>query len=337
MPKEVVHFVQQVIDRLKATPGIADAAAVYGLPLAHENTFLSYTVADNSRKPIGARPVTWYRSVSPEYFATMRIPLRKGRCFTDVDGPENPNVVIISETTSQLLFGDNDPLGRKVICGGTIQTTYEVVGVVGDVRSVNLEQPVREEMYFSMFQAEEPTMKLVVRASSSAVTMKTVAGEVQACLRTLSPNESEIRLQTMRQIMARTVARGRFVAVALGIFAALALFVATIGIYGVMDYAVSVRTREIGIRMALGARRSDVFRLIVARGMKLVAAGLAMGAMLALGSTHFLSTLLYNVHPDDPIIFLGAILLLAAVAFLANYLPARRAMRVAPLTALQYE
>ena len=317
--------------------GISDAAAIYGLPLAHENTFLSYTLADDSSRPISARPLTWYRSVSPEYFATMRIPLRKGRCFTDADSPGNPSVVIISETTSQLLFGNDNPLGRKIICGGTIQTTYEVVGVVGDVRSVNLDRPVREEMYFSMFQSEEPSMKLVVRAGSSAVAMKTVADKIQASLRALMPNESEVSLQTMRQIMARSVARGRFVAVALGIFACLSLFVAMIGIYGVMDYAVSVRTREIGIRMVLGARRGDVFRLIVTRGMKLVAAGLALGAMLALCSTHFLSTLLYDVRANDPIIFLGAILLLAAVAFLANYLPARRAMRVAPLTALQYE
>ena len=156
-------------------------------------------------------------------------------------------------------------------------------------------------------------------------------------MRAVAPNQSTLSIQTMRQILARSVARGRFVAVALGFFAGLALIVAAIGIYGVMDYAVSLRTREIGIRIALGARRGDVFRLIVVRGMKLVAAGLALGAVLALCSTHLLSTLLYNVRANDPIIFLGAILLLAAVGFLANYLPARRAMRVAPLTALQYE
>ena len=158
------HFVQQVIDRLKTTPGITDAAAVYGLPLAHDDTFLSY-IAAGEITPTGKRPVTWYRSVSPEYFAALRIPLRMGRAFTGADGPGDPNVVVISETTARLLFGNNNPLGEKIVCGGTIQKTYEVIGVVGDVRSLNLAQPVREEMYFSMFQSEEPSMKLVVRAA----------------------------------------------------------------------------------------------------------------------------------------------------------------------------
>ena len=331
------RFVQRAIERLKSTPDISAAAAIYGLPLAHDDTFLSYVVADRTLGPLGARPVTWYRSVSPEYFSTMRIPLRMGRDFTEADRPGNQNVVILSETTARLLFGNSNPLGRKIICGGTTQTTYQVVGVVGDVRSLNLAQPVREEMYFSMFQSEEPAMKLIVRAASPDVEAKVIEEKIQACLHDLDPDQSATTIQTMRQIMARSVARGRFVAVALAFFATLALFVATIGIYGVMDYAASMRTREIGIRLALGAQRRDVIRLIVAHGMKLVAIGLLAGGLIALCSTHFLSTLLYDVSANDPLIFSGAILLLAAVAFLANYLPARRAMRIAPLAALQYE
>ena len=331
------RFIQRAVERLKGIPDISDAAAIYGLPLAHDDTFLSYAVGDRSLGPVGARPVTWYRSVSPEYFSTMRIPLRLGRYFTEADRPESQNVVILSETTARLLFGNSNPLGRKIICGGTVQTTYQVVGVVGDVRSLNPAQPVREEMYFSMFQCEEPAMKLIVRAASHNVDAKVMGEKIQACLRDLDPDQSTTTIQTMRQIMARSVARGRFVAVALAFFAVLALFVATIGIYGVMDYAVSVRTREIGIRLALGAQRRDVIRLIVARGMKVVAIGLLAGGLIAFCSTHFLSTLLYDVSANDPLIFSAAILLLAALAFLANYLPARRAMRVAPLAALQYE
>jgi predicted permease len=331
------RFVHRVVERLKASREISDAAAIYGLPLAHDDTFLSYAVAEQSAVPVGARPTTWYRSVSPEYFSTMRIPLRRGRYFVETDRPGNSEVVILSETTARLLFGDGDPLGRKIICGGTIQTTYEVVGVVGDVRSLNLAQPVREEMYFSMFQCEEPAMKLIVRAASPDIARREIAEKIQACLRELDPDQSATTIQTMRHIIARSVARARFVAIALAFFAGLALFVATIGIYGVVDYAVSVRTREIGIRLALGARRRDVFRLIVARGMKLVAAGLVAGGVIALGCTRFLSALLYDVRANDPVVFSAAILLLAAVAFLANYLPARRAMRVAPLASLHCE
>jgi putative ABC transport system permease protein len=329
-------FTRKMIAEVKAIGGVTNVAAIYGLPLAHDDTFLSYTVANDSRSPVGVRPLTWYRSVSPDYFDTMRIPLRMGRPFTDADRAGNPNVVIISETTARLLFANDNPLGGKIICGGTIQKMYEVIGVVGDVRSLNLDRPVREEMYFSLFQSEEPSVKLVARIAPTAP-MGLVGDKVAACLRTVQPNQSTITLQTMRQIIARSLARGRFVALALTFFAGLALFVAMIGIYGVMDYAVSVRTREIGIRLALGARRRDVFRLIIARGMKLVAAGLVIGALVASFCTPLLSTLLYDVRANDPIIFLSATLLLAIVAFLANYLPARRAMRVAPLIALQYE
>jgi putative ABC transport system permease protein len=331
------RFVQRVIERLKATPDISAAAAIYGLPLAHDDTFLSYAVAGRSFIPVGARPTTWYRSVSPEYFSTMRIPLRTGRYFVDADRPGSQNVVILSETTAGLLFGNANPLGRKIICGGTIQTTYEVVGVVGDVRSLNLAQPVREEMYFSMFQCDEPSMKLIVRAAAADVAPKVIQEKIQACLHELASGQSTATPQTMRQIIAQSVARSRFVAIALAFFAGLALFVATIGIYGVMDYAASVRIREIGIRLALGARRRDVLRLIVGRGMKLVAAGLIAGGVIALCATRFLSALLYDVSANDPFVFSAAILLLAAVAFLANYLPACRAMRIAPLATLQYE
>ncbi len=332
------RFVQRVVERLKTSPGIAAAAAIYGLPLAHDDTFLSYAVAaDRPPGPVGTRPVTWYRSVSPDYFSAMRIPLRMGRYFTNADRPGSQNVVILSETTARLLFGNSNPLGRKIICGGTVQTTYKVVGVVGDVRSLNLAQPVREEMYFSMFQCDEPSMKLIVRAASPDIRAKVIQEKIQACLLDLAPDQSTATIQTMRQIIARSVARARFVAIALAFFAGLALFVATIGIYGVMDYAISVRTREIGIRLALGARRRDLFRLIVARGMKLVAAGLLAGGVIALCTTRFLSALLYDVRANDPLVFSAAILLLAAVAFLANYLPAWRAMRIAPLATLQYE
>ena len=330
-------LMQRLIERLQKAPEVANAAAVYGLPLSHNDTFLQYAVADRLMPVIGNRATTWYRAVSPRYFDAMRIPLRIGRAFTDADKLGSQPVVILSGTTAQLLFGDLNPIGRKIVCGGTIQTTHEIVGVVGDVRSFNLSQPVREEMYFPMAQCEEPSMTLIVRARSDGARTKVIAKKIRASLQQLDASLAVTAPQPMQRIIAKSVARDRFVAVALALFAGLALLVAMTGVYSVMDYAVSQRTREIGVRLALGARRRDIFRLIVAGGMKLVGVGLALGLLVALGCMRFLSNLLYGVSATDPLVFGFVILLLAAVAFLANYFPARRAMRVAPLTALQYE
>lgn len=329
-------LLQRLIERLQTKPEVASAAAVYGLPLSHDDTFLQYAPADRPMPIIGHRAVTWYRVVSPQYFNVMRIPLRSGRAFTDADKLRNQPVVILSETTARLLFGNTNPIGRKVVCGGTIQTTHEIVGVVGDVRSFDLIQPVREEMYFPMAQCEEPSMTLIIRATAGTK-LGAIKKRIRASLQELAATQAVTTPQPMSRIIARSFARGRFVAVALALFAGLSLLVVMSGIYSVMDYAVTQRTREIGIRLALGARRRDIIRPIVASGMKLVGTGLIVGLLVALGCMRFLSDLLYQINATDPLAFGFAISLLAAVAFLANYLPARRAMRVAPLAALQYE
>ena len=329
-------LVQRLIERLQKAPEVATAAAIYGLPLSHHDTFLQYATTDRPMPIVGNRATTWYRAVSPQYFIAMRIPLRIGRDFTAADKLGSQPVVILSETTARLLFGNVNPIGRKIVCGGTIQTTREVVGVVGDVRSLDLTQPVREEMYFPMAQCGEPAMTLIIRARSGG-TRNVIEKKIRACLQELNAAQAVTATQPMHRVIARSVARGRFVAVALALFAGLALLVAITGIYSVMDYAVSQRTREIGVRLALGARRCDIIRLIVAGGMKLVSVGLAVGLLVALCCMRFLSELLYGVSATDPLVFGFVILLLAAVAFLANYFPARRAMRVAPLAALQYE
>ena len=257
---------QPLIQKLEATSGIAAAAAVYGLPLIGNDTFISYAVADRPVPPAGNRAVTWYRSVSPDYFRTMQIPLRAGRAFRESDRPGQPNVVILSETTARLLFGDRDPIGQRIVCGGTLPTTNEIVGVVGDVRSHDLASPVREEMYFSMFQTAEPSMQLVVRAESAHASAQTIERTISAALAQLAPGRSVTGLQAMDEIITRSVARRRFLAILVGLCACLALSVATVGTYSVMDHAVSERIREIGIRLALGARRGDIFWLMISTG-----------------------------------------------------------------------
>jgi putative ABC transport system permease protein len=333
--ESVGTFYQKLIQRLKATPEIADAAAVYGLPLARDNTFLSYARADRPVSVVGERAVTWYRCVSPDYFSTMRIPLRRGRNFSTADNDNGPNVVILSETTARLLFGDADPIGRKIICGGTIQVTHTVIGVVGDVRSLDLALPVREEMYFSMFQRSEPSMRLIVRAASTKSNANGIESIIQMAVQEIDPNQAASATEPMNRLIARSVMRPRIVSFSLACFACLAVVVASVGIYSIVDCMVSERMREIGLRLALGAQRQNVFWLLIARGLKLVAVGLISGTIIAWSLAPLVSGLLFRVSATDPRIFASVFLLLGAVAFLASYLPARRAMAIAPIGALQ--
>ena len=331
----VSEFYEKLINRLKATPEIAGAAAVYGLPLARDNTFLSYARADQPVSAVGERPVTWYRCISPDYFSAMRIPLQRGRCFTTADDENGPLVVILSETTARLLFGDVDPIGRKIICGGTIQATHTVIGVVGDVRSFDLTLPAREEMYFSMFQGSEPSMKLIVRAASPKTSARTIESVIRLAIAEIDPEQAISPTESMLGLIAHSIARPRIVSFFLSCFAALAVAVAGVGIYSIVDCAVSGRMREIGLRLALGAPRQNVFCLIIGQGLKLVAIGVISGTIVAWAIAPLFSGLLFNVSATDPRVFSTVIFLLAALAFLASYLPARRAMALAPMDALR--
>jgi putative ABC transport system permease protein len=325
---------EKLIKRLKATPEIAAAAAAYGVPLARDDTFLSYTRTERPVSVVGERAVTWYRCISPDYFATMRIPLSRGRDFSTQDDQTSSNVVILSETTARLLFGDTEPIGRKIICGGTIQATHTVIGVVGDVRSFDLALPVREEMYFSMFQASEPSMKVIVRAASPQSGAPEIESIMRLAVAEVDPGLAVGSTEPMLRLIAHSITRPRIASFALACFAALAILVASVGVYSIVDCAVSERTREIGLRLALGASRQTVFWLIIGRGLKLVTIGLISGTIVACAIAPLVSGLLFNVSATDSRVFTAVIFLLVALAFLASYLPARRAMTVAPIVTL---
>ena len=266
----------------------------------------------------------------------MRIPLLRGRFFTEEDSPSNPNVAIISETLAERYFPNRNPIGRQMKFGfpphGDV--SREIVGVVGDVRDSALSQKPGPMMYVPF--AQEPLYggEIVVRSSMNA---SSVAAGVRRAVQSIDKNLPVTDIERFPDAVGASVAQERFRTLLLSSFSAIALLLAAVGIFGVISYAASQRTHEIGIRMALGAQPHDVLRLILAQGAKLALLGLAIGIFAALLLTRLMASLLYNVSATDPVTFAAVAILLTTVAMLACYIPARHAMRVDPMVALRYE
>ena len=328
-------FADKLTHGVEKLPGVERVALVYGLPLAHDDTYILCSPADKKGSAVHDRPTACFRVVSPDYFETMRIPVVAGRAFSSSDAARSPDVVIISEATARLLFGGADPIGQNVICGGTVQAVYEVVGVVGDIRSADVTRPGGAEVYFSIYQQNEPTMRLVVRTASDRGNARVLAPAINRCLQSLDPEQPALEFETMQQLVAKSVANRRLLALVLTILASLALILAMVGICGVMSFAVIERRREIALRLALGASRGDILRLVFGRGFKLIISGVLIGGALAVAGTWHFSELLFDVSPTDPIIFLGSSAILVTLTLVAIYLPARRAIRIDPVVALR--
>jgi predicted permease len=328
-------FVDNLISGLEKLPGVERAAVVYGLPLAHDDTYTLCMPLARKASPVRDWPTTYFRVISPAYFEAMRIPLVAGRAFGPDDATRNPSRVIVSQATVRMLFGEADPIGQKIICGGTVKTVHEICGVVGDVRSADVTRPARAELYFAIYQHSEPTMKLVVRAAPALGNTQVLAPAINRCLQTLDPEQPELEFETMPQLVARSVANRRLLALVLVVLASLALILALVGTYGVMSFAVIERHREIGVRLALGASRGDILRLVLTRGLKLIMSGVLIGATLALTGTWYFSDLLFDVSPTDPLNLLCSSVVLVTLTLLAVYLPARRAIRIDPVVALR--
>ena len=275
------------------------------------------------------------RVATPDYFKALGIPLTRGRLFTDADRFESPQVVLLSEAAAREYFPSENPLGRRIVLGWNIDQRRaggEVVGVVGDVKDLGLDEPAPAEIYLPHAQMGVGQMTMILRsdvptASLAALVTRTVHG--------LDPNLPISSLRSLDAIIARSVSQPRFYMLLLGTFAVAALLLAAIGIFGVMSYAVTQQTREFGIRIALGADRRAIVRMVLARAMLLITLGLALGVAGALVVGRAMSTLLFDVSPQDPVTLLAVVSLLAGVAFLASYLPARRATRVDPMVALR--
>ncbi|MDQ3920723.1 MAG: ABC transporter permease, partial [Acidobacteriota bacterium] len=330
-------FMRDVLERVRALPGVKSAAATTTLPMSGFNQSGSFRienkpVAQGQDPPHGDR---WM--VSDDYFQTMGVPLVRGRYFDARDNADAPPVAIIDEAMARKYWPGEDPVGQRIVFEGTQQQPRwrEVVGVVGHVKNQGLEGESRVQYYVPYAQsASSASLFLAVRAAGDPATL---APAVRGAVAEVDKDMPVYRVTTMERIVADSMAQRRFSMFLFGVFAAIALTLAVVGLYGVMSYAVAQRTHEIGLRMALGAQRGDILKMVVGQGLLIIAVGLAAGLLGAMALTRVMSSLLYEVSATDPLTYAGIALLLATVALLASYLPARRAMKVDPMVALRYE
>ena len=336
-PQQWTNFINELLVRLHAQPGLQDSAVAGPLPMDRQGeASFGFTIVGNPPPPRGKPDTADYATVSPEYFRVMRIPLQRGRFFTPQDSPSNPNVAIISKVLAQRYFPNQDPLGKEMMFGFPPKTNVprKIVGIVGDVRDVALTRKPGPMMYVPFAQAPLWGGEVVVRSSMSA---SSVAAGIRRAVQSIDKNLPVTDVESFPEVIHASVAQDRFRTLLMASFSAIALLLAAVGIFGVISYSASQRTREIGIRMALGAERRDVLRMVVGQGLRLALIGVAIGIAWALPLTRFLSSLLYGVTPTDPLTFIAVSFILIAVAVLACYIPARRAANVDPMVALRYE
>jgi predicted permease len=336
-PQQWTAFSKELLARLQAEPGLQDSALAAPLPMDRQGqaTF-AFSIVGNPPLPPGKSTTADYATVSPEYFHVMRIPLLRGRFFSEQDSPSNPNVAIISETLARRYFANQDPIGRQIRFGfppnGNV--SREIVGVVGDVRDVALSQKPGPMMHVPFAQAPLYGGEVVVRSSLSA---SSVAAAIRQAVHSIDKDLPVTDVGSFPDALGQSISRERFRTFLLGSFSAIALVLAAVGIFGVISYSASQRTHEIGIRMALGAQRCDVLHLILGQGAKLALLGLGIGVVLAFLLTRLIASLLYSVSATDPLTFGAVAIVLLGVAVTACYIPARRAMRVDPMVALRYQ
>lgn len=328
-------FYTDLVQRVKATPGVESAAVVNYLPLGGSNSSDAYLIEGEAEPPPGQENEGRYRASTPDYFQTMRIPIVSGRAFTEQDKAGAAPVVIVNETLARKHWPGQDAVGKRFRIFGPIDRNpwLEVVGVVADVKH-DLNLPVTPEFYLP--QAQDPWSAMVLVARTT-VDPTSLAATLRQQVWSIDKDQPVFDLRTMQEVRSMSVTMYSFSSVMLGLFAGIALLLASIGIYGVMAFAVTQRTQEIGIRMALGARGADVLKLIVSQGMKLALLGIAFGLLGAWGLTRFMAGLLVGVQATDLLTFAVVSACLFVAALLACYLPARRATKVDPLVALRYE
>jgi putative ABC transport system permease protein len=336
-PQQWLNFWQELYDRTRALPGVQVVGSANGIPFSGWNVQAEMTVEGKPSAKLGEDFVAHYQQVSPDFFRTIGVPIVRGRYFTPADRDSGVSVGVVNEQFVKRKFPNEDPIGKRVKFGRADSTDpwTTIVGVVRDFRHYGLPEAMGPALYFPLYGSPRPTQTLVIRTSLADPSSLTPA--VLGVLRSLDPDVPAYRVQTLEQATATSLWRQRVQGRALAVFAALALGLAIIGIYGVVSYTVAQRTRELGVRMALGATGRDVVRLIVGHGARLALIGVALGIVGALLANRALAVLLYGVKSNDPATYAGVALVLALVAALASWLPALRATRVDPVSAIRTE
>jgi len=339
--ERITNFYQQSLQRLGALPGVESVAAINLMPFGEMLLRGDFLIEGQPEPAAGAENVATKPAISADYFRTIGVPLVKGRAFNDRDTSEAPGVVVISESAAHHYFAGREPLGQRISFDRDRNRQpiwLEIVGVVGDVKQQKLNAQSLPTVYAPYTQITRPMMLgfvyFVVRSSVEPNSLLTA---VQREIRAIDPELPIYKAGTMEKLITSSLQEQRFNALLLGFFAALALVMAAVGLYGVMAYSVAQRTHELGIRMALGAQAGDVLRLVISQGMKLTLLGVAVGLVAALALTRLMAGLLFGVTPTDPATFALIGLLLMGVALLACYIPARRATKVDPMIALRCE
>jgi putative ABC transport system permease protein len=336
---QVPLFFREVVESMRALPGVNSASAVASLPLTGDNIGSGFEI-EGEPLPAGSRPSADFNAVEPNYFRTLHIALVAGRDFTERDDSKSTPVVIVNRTLARRFFPNQDPIGRHIRPG--IGNGYgpgefpmrEIVGVIADVKQSGLGDEAAPEVYAPLAQSPFGTMFFVVHTVNDP---RSIVESARRQVASLDKNAPIYHVETLDQYFAQSVEAPRFITLLLGGFAGLALVLACLGIYGLISYTVAQRTREIGIRMAVGAQKGEVLWMVIREGLRPALAGIAIGIVGALRLTRLLSSLLFGIKPADPATFAAVALMLTGVAILACYIPARRAAGVDPMVALRYE
>jgi putative ABC transport system permease protein len=332
-------FFRQLLARISVLPGVRSVSMNTFPPFSGLGSATGVHVLSQPERSLMDLPVAAVRVIGPDYFPTMQIPLHSGRTFNEQELTEERHVVIVNQAFADQYLKGVSPLGQKAVVymkslEESKNTPSEIIGVVGDVRQMGLDTPAEPTVYWPHPELVISEMTIVVRTTNDPLTL---VSAVRSELQQMDPEQPMAAISTMDQLLAGSLSRSRFTMLVLGVFAAVALVLACVGIYGVIAYSVTQRTQEFGIRMALGANRHDVFRLVLGQGTRLMLLGIGLGIVAALIVTRLLATLLFGISATDPLTFTTVALLLALVALAACYIPARRATRVDPIVALRYE
>jgi putative ABC transport system permease protein len=326
-------FFQQLLEKVRTLPGVQAAGVTTNLPLAG-SSFFGFVIEGRPPLPPGAGQSTNHYAVSADYFKTMGIPLLRGRTFTEQEARNTTRVVVISESMAKRMFPDETPIGKRIHITNGPTVFREIIGIVGDVKQDGLDQDTTLQVYEPYTQQTYSSMALVVRTAGDPTNL---TAAIRNQVLSIDKEQPISRIRTLEQLISSSIAQQKFSMVLLGVFAAVALVLAAVGIYGVLSYAAAQRTHEIGIRMALGARAGDVLKMVIGQGMRLAFLGLGLGLGAALALTQLMKRLLFGVGATDPMTYGVIAFLLTLVALFACWIPARRAAKVDPMIALRCE